>query len=99
MSPPRPRAAAAGADSERWGALDGHERDEAPRKFPEYSRLGHGVLARLAATGPMAPGGETRAEFVARVVSHGGLLQLLLPICWGTNPATSRARKRRRRAQ
>ena len=89
-----------------FGALDGQARDEARRKFPEYFRLGHSVLARLAATGRTAPGGETRAEFVARagaahalvrqplfapraralVVSHGGLLQLLLAHLLGHEP-------------
>lgn len=49
-----------------FGALDGLARAEAQRRHPEYFRLGRTVLARLAATGRTAPGGETRAEFVAR---------------------------------
>lgn len=49
-----------------FGALDGVPRDEAERRHPEYYRLGRTVLARLAAAGRTAPGGETRAEFVAR---------------------------------
>jgi broad specificity phosphatase PhoE len=49
-----------------YGALDGLEPDEQRRRHPEFYRLGRTVLARLAATGWTAPGGETRAEFVAR---------------------------------
>ena len=53
------------------GALDGLGRDEALRRHPEFFRLGHSVLARLAATGRTAPEGETSAEFVARArVAH-----------------------------
>jgi broad specificity phosphatase PhoE len=49
-----------------FGALDGLARAEGRRRYSECFRLGHTVLARLAATGRTAPGGETRAEFVAR---------------------------------
>ena len=53
------------------GALDGLAPDEARRRHPEFYRSGRTVLARLAATGRTAPGGETRAEFVARArVAH-----------------------------
>ena len=89
-----------------FGALDGVDRDEARRRWPEFFRLGRTVLARLAATGMTAPGGETRAEFLARadsahalvreslfapqaralVVSHGGLLHLLLARLLGHEP-------------
>jgi probable phosphoglycerate mutase len=48
------------------GALDGLGREEARRRYPEYFRLGHTVLPRLAATGRTAPAGETRAEFLER---------------------------------
>ncbi len=48
------------------GALDGLAPDEARRRHPEFYRLGRTVLPRLAATGRTSPGGETRAEFVAR---------------------------------
>jgi broad specificity phosphatase PhoE len=48
------------------GALDGLPRDEATRSHAEFYRLGRTVLARLAASGSTAPGGETRAEFLAR---------------------------------
>lgn len=48
------------------GALDGLDPDEARRRHPEFYRLGRTVLPRLAATGRTSPGGETRAEFVAR---------------------------------
>jgi broad specificity phosphatase PhoE len=49
-----------------YGALDGLEPQEARRRHPESFRFGRTVLARLAATGRTAPGGETRAEFLAR---------------------------------
>ncbi|MGH7291078.1 MAG: histidine phosphatase family protein [Myxococcota bacterium] len=48
------------------GELDGLSTAEALRRFPEFYRLGRTVLARLAATGWTAPGGETRAQFLAR---------------------------------
>lgn len=48
------------------GALEGIEHDEAVRRFPEHFRLGRTLLARITATGHTAPGGETRAEFLAR---------------------------------
>lgn len=65
----------------KFGALDGVPRDEAPRRFPEYYRLGRTVLPRLAAAGRTAPGGETRAEFVARARAAADLLRepLLAP--------------------
>jgi len=40
--------------------------EEARLRWREYYRLGRTVLPRLAATGRTAPGGETRAELVAR---------------------------------
>ena len=49
-----------------YGALDGLSPDEARRRHPEFYRRGRTVLARLAATGRTAPGGETRAELIAR---------------------------------
>ncbi|MGH2901433.1 MAG: histidine phosphatase family protein, partial [Solirubrobacteraceae bacterium] len=48
------------------GELDGLSTAEAFRRFPEFYRLGRTVLARLAASGWTAPGGETRAQFLAR---------------------------------
>ena len=48
------------------GALEGVDREEATRSFPEFYRLGRTVLARLAAAGSTAPGGEKRADFLAR---------------------------------
>ncbi len=48
------------------GLLDGVDYAEAMRRWPEEFRLGRTVLARLAATGATAPGGETRAELAAR---------------------------------
>ena len=52
-----------------FGALDGLGADEARRRHPAHFRLGGTVLARLAATGETAPGGETRADFLARARS------------------------------
>lgn len=49
-----------------YGELDGLPTAEASRRFPEFYRLGRTVLARLAASGWTAPGGETRAQFLAR---------------------------------
>jgi broad specificity phosphatase PhoE len=48
------------------GLLDGVDHAEAARRWPEDFRLGRTVLARLSATDRTAPGGESRAEFVAR---------------------------------
>lgn len=48
------------------GELDGLAPAEASRRFPEFYRLGRTVLARLAASGWTAPGGETRGQFLAR---------------------------------
>lgn len=48
------------------GALLGLSIDEARRRYPEYFRLGHTVVARLAATGRTAPGGESRETFLTR---------------------------------
>ncbi|HXX48467.1 MAG TPA: histidine phosphatase family protein [Myxococcota bacterium] len=58
-----------------YGALDGLEPVEARRRHPEFFRKGRTVLARLAATGRTAPGGETRAELIARAARAHELLQ------------------------
>jgi probable phosphoglycerate mutase len=58
-----------------FGELDGVPREERQRRWPEYFRLGQTVLPRLAATGRTAPGGETRAEFVARAAAAVELLR------------------------
>jgi broad specificity phosphatase PhoE len=58
-----------------YGALDGLEPEEARRRHPEFYRRGRTVLARLAATGRTAPGGETRAELIARATQACELLQ------------------------
>jgi broad specificity phosphatase PhoE len=58
-----------------YGALDGLTPEEARRRHPDHYRLGWTVLARLAATGMTAPGGETRAEFLARAHSAFALLR------------------------
>ncbi len=57
-----------------WGDLEGIEPAEARRRFPEFYRRGRTVLARLAASGRTAPGGETRAEFLARARSAQALV-------------------------
>jgi len=48
------------------GALAGLSYPEARARHPEDFRLGGSVLARIAASGRTAPGGETRAVFLAR---------------------------------
>ena len=49
-----------------FGALDGLARGTELERHAEFYRLGRTVLPRLAAAGSTAPGGETRAEFLAR---------------------------------
>jgi broad specificity phosphatase PhoE len=58
-----------------FGALDGLEPDEARARHPEFFRAGRTVLARLAATGLTAPGGETRAQLIARATRARELVQ------------------------
>jgi len=58
-----------------FGALDGLARGAERERYPEYFRLGHTVLARLASTGRTAPGGETRAELVARARAAHALVR------------------------
>jgi broad specificity phosphatase PhoE len=48
------------------GALQGLTREEALRRFPADLRLGHSVVARIAASGRTAPEGESRDAFLAR---------------------------------
>jgi len=48
------------------GALQGLPLDAARARFPEHFRVGSSVMARLAASGETAPGGESRADFRAR---------------------------------
>jgi len=57
-----------------YGELDGLAPAEASRRFPEFYRLGRTVLARLAASGWTAPGGETRAQFLARAKAAQALV-------------------------
>jgi probable phosphoglycerate mutase len=49
-----------------FGALEGLARGSELERHAEFYRLGRTLLARLAAAGSTAPGGETRAEFAAR---------------------------------
>jgi probable phosphoglycerate mutase len=56
------------------GALAGLPVDEARARYPQYFRLGRSVVARLAASGRTAPGGETREEFLERVDRAGRLV-------------------------
>lgn len=58
-----------------YGALEGLSNDEKLRRHPEYYRLGRTVLARLAAAGHTAPGGETRAQFLARAEAAHALVR------------------------
>ena len=54
-----------------FGALEGLARGTELERHAEFYRLGRTVLPRLAAAGSTAPGGETRAEFLARAkVAH-----------------------------
>jgi broad specificity phosphatase PhoE len=86
------------------GELDGLAPAEASRRFPEFYRLGRTVLARLAASGWTAPGGETASsgtrdrrrwsraalhESARAGISHGGLLAYLIAV-GGREPATKR---------
>ncbi|NRA03319.1 MAG: histidine phosphatase family protein [Myxococcales bacterium] len=49
------------------GRLEGLSLEAAARAFPEDFRLGSSVVARLAAAGRTAPGGESRERFLGRV--------------------------------
>jgi probable phosphoglycerate mutase len=57
-----------------FGALDGLERGTELERHPEFFRLGRTVLPRLAAAGATAPGGESRAEFLARAKAAQALV-------------------------
>ncbi len=58
-----------------YGALEGLDPFEATQLHPGFYRLGRTVLARLAAAGSTAPGGETRAEFLARAKAAQALVE------------------------
>jgi broad specificity phosphatase PhoE len=58
-----------------FGALDGLSNDDARARHPAHFRLGSTVLARLAASGETAPGGESRATFLARAHSACALVR------------------------
>lgn len=49
------------------GRLAGLSREQAERAFPQDFRLGSTLVARLAASGRTAPGGESREQFLDRV--------------------------------
>jgi probable phosphoglycerate mutase len=49
-----------------YGDFEGLAAEEARARHPSFFRLGPGVVARLAATGATAPGGESREAFVTR---------------------------------
>ena len=55
------------------GRLDGVDHAEALRRWPDDFRLGRTVLARLSASGFTAPGGESRAAFLARALEAQAL--------------------------
>ncbi len=58
-----------------YGALEGLEIARAQSLYPSYFRLGPGVVARLAATGTTAPGGEARDAFVERALAARRLVE------------------------
>jgi broad specificity phosphatase PhoE len=60
------------------GALEGLSKEEARRAHPATFRLGSTVVARLAASGHTAPGGETRDAFLARAGRAQALVERLL---------------------
>ncbi len=60
------------------GSLDGLSLEEARRLHPDTFRLGESVVARLAASGFTAPGGETREEFLRRAGDALEFVQSLL---------------------
>lgn len=60
------------------GALEGLDRDEARRRFPDDLREGPTVLARLRAAGRTAPGGEPLEAFLARAARVARAIRALL---------------------
>jgi broad specificity phosphatase PhoE len=56
------------------GDLAGLSVAEASRRYPEDFRVGRTVVARLAAAGRTAPGGETRAAFLNRAEAASRLV-------------------------
>lgn len=62
--------------AEGWpGDLVGLSEAEAMGRYPDDFRLGRTVIARIAATGRTAPGGETREAFLARAAAAAELVQ------------------------
>jgi probable phosphoglycerate mutase len=61
------------------GQLEGLPRAEAKRRFPADFRLGAGLVARIAATGRTAPGGESRDAFLARARAASERIERELP--------------------
>jgi probable phosphoglycerate mutase len=60
------------------GSLEGLSFADARSRYPEDFRLGRSVVARLAACGRTATGGEERSAFLARVDRAFDLVQALL---------------------
>jgi broad specificity phosphatase PhoE len=60
------------------GALAGLDFEAARRAHPQVFATGRSVVARLAASGSSAPGGESRAAFMARVRDSRALVGRLL---------------------
>ncbi len=61
--------------AEGWpGDLVGLSEVEAMARYPDDFRLGRTVIVRIAATGRTAPGGETRAAFLARAAAAAELV-------------------------
>jgi probable phosphoglycerate mutase len=61
-----------------YGDFEGLAAEEARARHPSFFRLGPGVVARLAATGATAPGGESREAFVARALAARRLVEAAL---------------------
>ncbi len=61
-----------------YGDFEGLGVDEARARHPSFFRLGPGVVARLAASGATAPGGESRDAFVARAHAARRLVEAAL---------------------
>ena len=62
------------------GDLVGLTRGQAIERYPEFFRVGRGVVERLAASGFTAPGGESSEAFLARARAAGERIEAELEI-------------------
>lgn len=53
------------------GDLEGLTKELARERYPEFFRVGRGVVERLAVSASTAPGGESRDEFLGRARAAG----------------------------